>query len=340
LLEARVRDRVLALPNVGVREHTSAVAPVATADRTRITGVTVADTAGGDPETITADLVVDCTGRAAHGPVWLTQLGYDRPAEEEVHVDVTYVSVQVRLPAELPVERLVLVGQKPGQPRGMALFGYEGDVWTFTVSVMGVEPPATALDAMVRFVDGIAPPHVQAALERAEMLTAPTSFRFPASRRRRYDKLARLPEGYLPLGDAVCSFNPIYGQGMTVAAFEARALHRALAGDDRRAARRYLRAANRTVAVAWDLAVGSDLSLPEVPGERTRRIRTINAWVERVLATTEQDPVVAAQFVRVIGMVDPPTALFRPGVVRRVLRRKRTASGPATATAPDLAAVS
>jgi 2-polyprenyl-6-methoxyphenol hydroxylase-like FAD-dependent oxidoreductase len=328
LLEAHVRARVLALPQVTVREHTSAVAPVATPDRGRITGLTVVDTAGGDPETIEADLVVDCSGRAAHGPVWLTQLGYERPPEEQVHVNLTYVSVQVRLPADHHVEDLVLVGQRPGQPRGMALFGYEGGVWTFTVSVLGVEPPAADYAAMVGFVEGIAPPHVQAALSAGEALTEPVAFKFPASRRRRYDKLDRLPEGYLPLGDAICSFNPIYGQGMSVAAFEAQALRQALAGGDRDLARRYLRAARRKLAAAWDLSVGSDLALPEVEGERTRRVRIINAWVDRVLTTTEHDPAVAEQFMRVVTMLDAPTALFRPGVVRRVMVRRR-ASAPA-----------
>jgi 2-polyprenyl-6-methoxyphenol hydroxylase-like FAD-dependent oxidoreductase len=336
LLEARVRDRVLELPNVTIRDHTSVVAPRAAADHSRITGVTVADTAGGDPETIAADLVVDCTGRAAHGPVWLTQLGYPRPAEDEVHVDLTYVSAQVRVPAGHTVQDLVLVGVKPGRPRGMALFGYEDDVWTFTVAVMGVEPPAADLAAMVRFVDGIAPAPVQAALERAEAVAAPATFRFPASRRRRYEKLDRIPAGYLPLGDALCSFNPIYGQGMTVAAFGARALQKALAGGDHGLVRRYLREASRAVAVAWDLSVGADLALPEVRGERTRRVRLVNAWVDRVLTAAEHDAVVAAQFMRVITMIDPPTALFRPGIVHRVLRR-RTASASSAAepvTAP------
>jgi 2-polyprenyl-6-methoxyphenol hydroxylase-like FAD-dependent oxidoreductase len=328
LLEARIRERVLAIPNLETREHTSAVGPVATRDRRRVTGVCVTDIAGGTPEELAADLVVDCTGRAAHGPVWLCQLGYERPEEEQVRVGISYVSVPVRLPADAAVEQMVFVGIRPGRPYGMALFGYEGGTSILTVAVMGGEPPAPELEAMLARIEGVAPPHVMAALRRAEQQDLPTVFKFPASRRRRYDRLRRLPDGFVPLGDSLCSFNPVYGQGMTVAAMQALALREALGGADRGLPRRFLRAARRPVDVAWDLAVGADLALPEVEGERTRRVRLINAWVDRVLTAAESDPVVAAQFVRVIGMLDAPTALFRPAIARRVLRRTPAVAAP------------
>lgn len=337
-LESRVRERVSALPNVLIREHTSVVAPTATADRGRITGVRVVDTAGGDPEALAADLVVDCTGRAAHGPVWLYQLGYERPPEEEVHVGLTYLSAQLRLPEDQPVPDLVLVGPQPGRSKGVALFAYEDDVWTLTVAVMGDDVPDPDLGSMLACIADVAPPQALAALRSAELLADPVAFRFPASRRRRYDKLPHLPEGYLPLGDAMCSFNPIYGQGMTVAALQADALRRTLRHGNDRLAARYLREAGRPVGVAWDLAVGSDLALPEVEGVRTARTRMVNRWVERVLAAAESDPRVVEQFLQVIGMTDPPSALFRPGFVRRVLTARPSTARPTPPSRPAVPA--
>lgn len=333
LLETRVRERVAALPNVRIREHTTVVGPTVTPDRSRVTGVRVTDAAGGGSGALRADLVVDCTGRAGHGQAWLAELGYARAEEDEVRVGISYVSAQLRLPERVAVAPLTLVGVSPGLPVGMALFACEGDTWTLSVHAQGGEAPDPDLPSMLRFIEPVTPPPVLAALRVADVVSGPVLMRFPASRRRRYERLDRFPEGYLPLGDALCSFNPVYGQGMTVAALQARALGHALGGGDRRLAARYLRAAGRPVGVAWDLAVGSDLALPETPGERTRRVRIVNAWVSRVLTAAETDEQVAVQFLQVIGLVDPPTALFRPATVRRVLGRRRLVPSAQTRTA-------
>ena len=120
-------------------------------------------------------------------------------------------------------------------------------------------------------------------------------------------------------GDAICSFNPIYGQGMTVAALQAVAL-RDEVRRRRLDARRYFRAAAGPVGDAWDLATGSDLSLPEVPGPRSRKVRILNAYVERVLRVAEDDPTVARAFLRTIAMLDRPPSLLRPTIAARVAR--------------------
>ena len=116
---------------------------------------------------------------------------------------------------------------------------------------------------------------------------------FPASRRRRYERLAKFPHGLVALGDAICSFNPVYGQGMSVAALEALALRQSLSTGGARLSQRYFKAAGRIVDVAWDLAIGSDLSLPEIDGKRPILTRLSNAWAERILKAAEHDPYVA-----------------------------------------------
>jgi 2-polyprenyl-6-methoxyphenol hydroxylase-like FAD-dependent oxidoreductase len=157
----------------------------------------------------------------------------------------------------------------------------------------------------------------------AEPLSKVVHHRVRSNRWRRYDKLRRLPDGLLVVGDAVASFNPIYGQGMTVAAIEATVLRDCLLRGDRGLTRRFFRASAGNIRVAWQTAVGSDLALPEVVGPRPMSMRISNAFLERVLTATEADLVVAGQFMRVTAMIDPPTRLLRPSVLLRVMRARR-----------------
>ena len=157
--------------------------------------------------------------------------------------------------------------------------------------------------------------------------------RFPVSTRRRYERLRRFPAGYLVFGDALCSFNPIYGQGMTVAALEALLLRRLLAvrpsgiGTEQ-LARRFFAGAAKVIDGPWSIAVGTDLRFPEVTGRRTPKVRFVNAYVHRLHRAATADPVLGAAFLRVLNLVDPPTRLLAPGIVLRVLRGSSRAGRP------------
>ena len=146
---------------------------------------------------------------------------------------------------------------------------------------------------------------------------------FPSNRWRRYDKMRRTPQGLLVFGDAICSFNPIYGQGMTIAAVEAMVLRDCLLRGERNLPRRFFRASARKVRVAWQTAVGSDLALPEVAGPRPLSMRITNAYLDRVMTAAETDPVVAQQFLQFIGMIDSPARLLRPSIMLRLARTNR-----------------
>jgi hypothetical protein len=118
----------------------------------------------------------------------------------------------------------------------------------------------------------------------------------------------------------VCSFNPAYGQGMTVAAAEAMTLRGLLASRAVPDARRYFRAITAAIDVAWDIAAGGDLAFPQVPGKRTAKVRLVNAYLRRLHAAAAHDAALAASLVRVIGLEDRPEGLLRPDRVLRVLR--------------------
>jgi 2-polyprenyl-6-methoxyphenol hydroxylase-like FAD-dependent oxidoreductase len=323
LLESLVRQRLRAIENVTLLEGYDVADLMSTAGGNRVTGALVRAHNGHGEQALTADLITDCTGRGSRTPVFLEALGYGRPAEDSVKVRLCYSSQLLRLPPGTLKEKLVIAGPAPGRPTGMALFGYENDMWMFTVlGVAGVEPPCE-LAEMLSFADGLAPAHLLAAIGTGEPLAEVCRARYPASRWRRYDKMRRFPDGLLVLGDAICSFNPAYGQGMTVAALQAQALGECLRQGPNDLARRYFRAAAKPIGVAWQFAVGGDLSLPEVEGPRPLAVRLSNRYVSRLQAVAETDIAVAEQFTRVVGLLDPPATLLHPRMLLRAARRRR-----------------
>ena len=116
-------------------------------------------------------------------------------------------------------------------------------------------------------------------------------------------------------GDAICSFNPIYAQGMTVAALEALALRDCLARGTSDLAPRFFRAAAKPIRQAWQLSAGGDLALPEISGEQSVATRLFNGYVDRIL--TAADAAAVDQFSRVTALVDPAVRLLRPAMIWR-----------------------
>jgi 2-polyprenyl-6-methoxyphenol hydroxylase-like FAD-dependent oxidoreductase len=323
LLESVVRQRLRAITNVTLLEGYDVADLMSTAGGNRVTGALIRAHNGRGEQVLDADLVTDATGKGSRTPVFLEALGYGRPTEDSVRVRLTYSSQLLRLPPGTLNEKLVIVSPTADRPTGMALFRYENDMSILTVFGMaGVEPPCELIE-MISFADGLAPPHVLAAIRTGQALAEVCRFRYPESRWRRYDKMRSFPAGLVVLGDAICSFNPIYGQGMTVAALQAQALRDCLDRGTTDLARRYFRAAAKPIGVAWQFAVGGDLSLPQVEGHRPLAVRLSNKYIERLQTAAETDRTVAEQFARVVALVDKPTSLLRPNMLRRAVRPQR-----------------
>jgi 2-polyprenyl-6-methoxyphenol hydroxylase-like FAD-dependent oxidoreductase len=144
--------------------------------------------------------------------------------------------------------------------------------------------------------------------------------RYASSLRRRYDRLRRFPAGFVVIGDAMCSFNPLYGQGMSITALQATALRNCLRTGDADLARRFFRATARPIELAWRMGYGNDIAVTSSDGPPPpRSIRITNALADRLLAATTVDAVVTERFLEVSGFLRPPTALLRPGMIARVL---------------------
>ena len=184
-------------------------------------------------------------------------------------------------------------------------------------------------DAFMCFARSLPVPDLHETIRDLAPATEIVRYRFPASRRWRYERLSGLPAGLIAIGDAVCSFNPVYGQGMTVAALEARALGDALADARRRGrldsqfARRWYRAVARIVDVAWQGVAIEDYRFPELAAGRPAALGPLQWYMSHVQRATHSDAAVTNRFYRVIGFLDPPSVLFRPRTIAAVLRRQR-----------------
>jgi 2-polyprenyl-6-methoxyphenol hydroxylase-like FAD-dependent oxidoreductase len=327
LLEARVRARVLALPSVRLLDGRNATGLAGTPDRRQVTGLRLLGRAGdAAEETLPADLVVDASGRGTRGPQWLEELGYPAPTVDEVHVGLTYASRSYRREPGSPAG--VAIGGTVANPRGGVMIPQEGNRWIVSIGGMLGDAAPLDHDGFTAFAATLPSPAIHEVIRDAEPLSDAVRFRYPASRRRRYERMPALPERYLPFGDAISSFNPVYGQGMTVAALEAVALRAALDGGETGLSRRFLRAAARLVDNPWDISVGADLRFPDVEGRRTAKVRAVNGYLERLHVAAEHDPAVGRAFLRVVNLVDGPERLMAPSVALRVLRGSRRSAVP------------
>ncbi len=317
LIEGLLRDRVTKLPGVTIR-HRVAVSGL-TGSAAGVTGVLL-----DSGETIGSGLVVDCTGRGARSDRWLTALGLPTPAQLEVKVGVAYASrLYRRRPGDLPDwEAIFTLPTSPHERVDGLVFPVEGDRWLVAIGGWHFPEVPTDVEAFERFARELPDPLLGELIGRAEPLSDIVVAKFPSSRRRLFEQLEEPPPGYVALGDAICSVNPIYGQGMACAALSAGALGAALDKHSGTAmAREYYAAVATIVETPWQFAVGGDFGYSQTTGPRPRGIKLLN-WYSRQIAYASQiDAEVNRAFVRVQQLLDPPSVLTRPEFVLRVLRK-------------------
>jgi 2-polyprenyl-6-methoxyphenol hydroxylase-like FAD-dependent oxidoreductase len=333
LLETALRGRTAALAGVAFAPPATAVGLVRNGDG-GIGGVRVR-TAGEAEAAVAAHLVVDASGRGSRLPAWMTALGHPAPAEDTVDVDLGYATrLYRRTPGQLGGRLGVTVSTIP-RSRGGGALAVEDDRWLVTLAgILGDAPPTTPTE-FTAWAATLPAPDIAELLAEAEPLGDPVPYRFRGSRWRRFDRLPAPPAGLVAIGDAVCSVNPLYAQGMTLAAQQVLVLRDQLAAPGPLDPRAFYRAVTPVCRRVWDIATRSDLALPEVGGARPLSARVLDGYVRRVQLAAHRDPAVARAFLRVANLVDPPARLLAPSVLASVLRPGATAALTTTERAPD-----
>ena len=316
-LEATVRRHLAQLPNVEVRDRCAVAGAELSGDR--MTGVRL-----DDDSIVHADLVVDGTGRHARSLDWLESAGYPRPPVDSVEVDTRYVTQAYRRDPNLaPDWKAAAVIDAPTARRLAMAVPAEGDRWLVVLGGLNGESPPTGREERLAWAAALPSPVIANLMATSEPVGDVVTHRFPANQRRRLEKMRRFPAGWTMLGDAVCSFDPIYGQGMTSAARQAavlgRCLHSACAIDVG-FARRYHKSLAAVVAAPWSVAVGGDFAYPGTTGPKPIGTDLVNRYIRRVTIAAQHDDRIARGFNEVVAMVRRPESLLAPAFVLRALR--------------------
>ncbi|MGV1007250.1 MAG: FAD-dependent oxidoreductase [Dermatophilaceae bacterium] len=343
-VESSLYRRVSSLPGVQVHSGTSVLDLTFTPDEHRVTGIRVAARDGGPAENLPAALVVDASGRGSRTPEWLSRRGYAAPAESQVRIDERYVTRVFRAPSE-PGEGSELVIAQSGSaanPRSGVAAHQHADVWSASLSGYHGDQPARDLPGFRDFARSLDAPHLARFLETAQPLDEGASFRFVSNVRRHYERLARFPGGLLVIGDAVCSLDPVKGQGMTLAALQATVLARCLREATTRLAARFFPAVASVLADPWGLATAPGRSRPG-SGRRNPAEAALDGYLDLLLRGAAADPVLAGSFLRVAALVAPASTLLNPRTAGRVLlgeaTRLRHRHTPPTGSGPAAPAI-
>jgi 2-polyprenyl-6-methoxyphenol hydroxylase-like FAD-dependent oxidoreductase len=338
ILEEHVRRHVQAIPNVRFLEQYDIVGLETTPDKMRVTGARIQRREqGSEPEVLSADLVVDVTGRGSRMPAWLRELGYEAPPEDRIKVNLAYTTRHYRFKRN-PFTTDIAINQAgtPAFPRGVFCYLLP-DGETVELSLTGVlgDHAPTDPEGFLAYIKSLPLPDHYEYVHDAEPVDEPVQFKFPASVWRHYEQLTRFPGGLLVMGDAVCSFNPVYAQGMTVAGMEALTLRKHLQIPGPLNAAAFFGEMAGQIAGPWQFSAIADLGYPGVEGERTDEIRLINQYIPAVLGAAAYDPVVTDAFLRVAGLVADPMSLMSPDVAIRVGRVLQRAGRPSASPPTD-----
>ncbi|MFI7576090.1 FAD-dependent oxidoreductase [Micromonospora sp. NPDC049497] len=336
-LELTVRRRVMRMPNVTIHDR------LAVSDLTGVSG-RVTGVALDDGRTLAADLVVDATGRSGgRSDRWLEKLDCPAPENAVVRIDVGYTSrIYRRQPGDLPDGTLLalMAAVPPHHKRAAAAFAVEGDRWVVTIGGWHKDHAPADPAGFLAFAEGLPSPAIAHLIKRAEPLSDPETRQFPAARRRFFERLDRLPVGYVALGDTICSFNPLYGQGMTAATLEALALGRSLdkfGVASAEMARHYYRAAAKVLETPWRMATGGDFAYPETTGPKPFGTDLLNRYAREAMLASHVSPEVHKVLLEMQHLLCPPSALLRPATVLRSLVAARRSPARAEVTARSAA---
>lgn len=319
LIEAAVRNRVRTLPNVRLRDGLQVTGLCTTPDRRRVTGVRVAGPAGEGDQSLPANLVIDASGRSAPTRRWLSELGYPDPPVTSVNIGLRYVSRTFTAPSSaFGADIMVAIAPARRGGRSGVMQRIEGNRVLVTLAGIGGDRPQPDADGFADYASTLAAPDIHHLIQYGTAVTGSAQFHCPTYERRRYELLPDFPAGLLPIGDAICSFNPVYSQGISAAARTAGALGDQLRRCDQPGAAEYFRHVSAILDGPWELAVSADLAAADnTPRSHPTPPLTAD-YRARLEKAAAEDAYLSTAYVRVAALVDPPSALLSPAIRQRL----------------------
>ncbi|KAA0103500.1 NAD(P)/FAD-dependent oxidoreductase [Mycolicibacterium sp. P1-5] len=314
-LECHLRRRVSMLDNVRILDRRNIVAPVMDGDS--VSGVRIINRDSGTASTLPASLVVDATGRTGRSAHFLATQAFGVVPEERITSSGGYSSQLLSIPPGRIRQRMAFVNQGRSAP-GALLVAYEHDTWMLAISRSDEDglPPETFAE-MLRLAEPLLPTTITAGLREATCLGDISISRNTRAVWRRYDQMPDLPTGLIVFGDALCSLNPLHGQGMTMAALQALSLRDCLRAGSADLPQRFYRAAGEDIGPVWAANRAIDQAPPtgeRVPAQRVR------SWLQQAATrAASTDIAVTERILRVRGLIDPPERLRDPSLFARIL---------------------
>ena len=329
LLDLHLRRRIATNPKVEILDNTDVVRLLADPLADRLAGVLICPRVSeADRRVATelrADLVVDTTGRASRAPRWLEDVGYKAPEEIVIDAHLAYASRLYRIPENFNRgwQCAYVQAAPPERKRGAILFKVEDNRWLVTLIGRAGDQPPSDEPGFLEFACSLQVPIIYDAICVAEPVSPIKTHRATQNRLRRYERATAMPENFLLLGDSVCAFNPVYGQGMTTAALGVKMLDKLLRernGNLSGLSRRFQKRLAKINQAPWLLATGEDYRYREtVGGSPSLMTRFMHRYMDHVVQLSTQSVTVRKVLLQAFNMLVPPTALFQPRVLFRVL---------------------
>lgn len=330
-LEYLVHCRLLGFDNVKFQENTQVRGLLSNSKNSQVKGIKLYHPDEHKEEELIADLVVDASGRNSQVPNWLESMGYQPPQKTVINSFLGYSTRWYEIPQDLEVhcKGVVIANKPPHDKRGGVLFPVEGNRWIVTLSGIGRDYPPTDEPGFLDYARSLRHSAIYDAIKDAKPITSVYGYRRTENCWQHYEKLTRLPDGLIIIGDAVCAFNPVYGQGMTTAALGALTLQKCLQKQFSNSSytvtgltKNFQKQLAQVLKTPWLMATSDDCRWETTEGKKPDKItRLMHKYMDEVMLLSVHQPQVYKTFCQVIHMIKPPAALFAPGIAFGVLRQ-------------------
>jgi 2-polyprenyl-6-methoxyphenol hydroxylase-like FAD-dependent oxidoreductase len=331
-IERAVRRRVESRPNIALRQRCRVQEVLTSPNGEAVAGVRY-DNDNGASETIAADLVVDASGRGALTLALLQSIGRPPPEETTIGIDLGYATCVFAIPDDAPTDwkGVMTFGEAPHNSRGGLMLPLEGNRWMATIGGRHGDVPSGDVEGFLTYAKALRTPTIYNAISHARRLDGVARYGFPESVRRHFERLDYFPRGLLPIGDAICRFNPVYGQGMSVAAQEACLLRKILErlGEESNPiaglASTFFTEVQPLIETPWSVAT-LDFVFPSTRGQRPADFETTLKFGIALTRLAAEDPAVHKLTAEVQNLLKPRSVYRDPALLQRVFTMMAEAS--------------